>query len=343
MTDSPTPFFERLLPAPRDSGLRMEEWWVWCGSIVKDDDGRYHMFASRWPRYLIFFTGYQVASEIVHAVSDTVTGPYTFRDVVLGDRGEGYWDGRVTHNPTVIRLKDRYLLFYIGGTYSGDRPTSEEIAEDAHPKARECYRNFQIGVAEASSPDGPWRRSDRPVLSPRPGKWDAAIVTNPAPCVTPDGRILLYYRSNTPFGCRLGVAGAPRWGQPFECLRDDPILQPEKGMGIEDPYVWWSRGRYELIAKDLSGKITGELHAGVHATSDDGVAWTLSANPKAYSRSVVWEGGETEVMGCLERPQLLVENMIPQAACFAAADGPGGFRNASNTWNVVIPLRTDLG
>ena len=332
-------FIDRLLPAPKHGGFAMDDYWVWCGSAIQGDDGRFHLFAARWPRELIFFTGYKLASEIVHAAADTPVGPYAFVDVVLGDRGEEFWDGRVTHNPTVIKVEDRYLLYYIGGTYTGPRPTAEEIADDRHPTSDECYRSFQIGVAEAPSANGPWRRFDEPVLSPRPGKWDARIVTNPAPCLKPDGGILLYYRSNTPNGCRLGAAGAAAYGQPFERLRDDPILQPSGKRGIEDPFVWWNGTQYELIAKDLTGELTGEFHAGVHAFSDDAIHWTFADEPKAYSREVTWDDGTTTTQGSLERPQLLFTDGRPTHLFAATADGPGGFRNATRTWNMVIPLK----
>jgi hypothetical protein len=42
-------FKERLLPAPLDGGFKMDGYWVWCGSVIKGEDGKYHMFASRWP------------------------------------------------------------------------------------------------------------------------------------------------------------------------------------------------------------------------------------------------------------------------------------------------------
>jgi hypothetical protein len=28
---------ERLLPAPINGGFRMEDYWIWCGSVIKAD------------------------------------------------------------------------------------------------------------------------------------------------------------------------------------------------------------------------------------------------------------------------------------------------------------------
>ncbi|HEX2999390.1 MAG TPA: glycosyl hydrolase family 43, partial [Armatimonadota bacterium] len=86
-------FQERILPAPVGGGFAQAEYWVWCGSAIHGEDGRYHLFASRWPRALPFFAGYQTHSEIVRAVSDTPEGPYHFAEVVLPARGAEFWDG----------------------------------------------------------------------------------------------------------------------------------------------------------------------------------------------------------------------------------------------------------
>jgi hypothetical protein len=50
---------------------------------VKSPDGKYHMYVSRFPKSLPFHPRWMVASEIVHAVSDKIQGPYTFSDVAL--------------------------------------------------------------------------------------------------------------------------------------------------------------------------------------------------------------------------------------------------------------------
>jgi hypothetical protein len=126
---------------------------------------------------------------------------------------------------------------------------------------------------------------------------------------------------------------------PFERISDDPVLIFEGDNYVEDPFVWWAGDHLELVAKDMTGGITGEVHAGIHATSPDGLRWTLSDPPKAYSRRVVWDDGSVTVQGSLERPQLLFHDGVPTHLFCATGDGPGGFRNATRTWNMVLPLR----
>lgn len=333
--------FFNLLPAPRNGGFRMAGYWVWCGSGIRGEDGRYHMFAARWPKAYPFFDGYRVASEVVRAVAETPAGPYRFEEVVLPARGAQFWDGRMTHNPTIHKIGETYALFYIGATYDGPMPSPDAICAGS-PVPDASYATIRIGVATATSVRGPWTRPDAPVLDVRPGKWDGSVVTNPAPCILPDGQIFLYYRSNYNHQCRIGVAVAERLGAPFERLSDDPVLDFGDDH-VEDPFVWWAGDHFEMIAKDQEGGITGEKHAGVHATSADGLHWTLSDPSKAYSRRVVWDDGTVTVQGSLERPQLFFEDGEPRYLFAATADGPGGFRNAGETWNVVIPLGSGTG
>jgi len=331
-------FINRVRPAPVGGGFAMDEFWVWCGSVIQGDDGRYHMFAARWPKELPFFDGYKTHSEIVRAVSDTPEGPYAFQEQVLPARGPEFWDGQMTHNPTIHKAGDSYLLFYIGATYPDPRPTAKELWDGGLTKPNDSYRTIRIGLATAPSVLGPWTRRDEPILLPRPGKWDGSVVTNPAPCVCDDGRILMLYRSNTPDGLRIGATMADHADAPFERIADDPVLRLEGGNFVEDPFVWWATDHFEMLAKDMTGGITGEKHAGVHATSTNGTEWTMCDPPKAYSRRIVWDDGSTTEQGCVERPQLLFHDGVPTHLFAATADGPGGFRNATRTWNMVIPL-----
>lgn len=49
------------------NGFAMEDYWVWYGSVIKGENGRYQMFASRWPKKFPFHPSWMVASEIVRA------------------------------------------------------------------------------------------------------------------------------------------------------------------------------------------------------------------------------------------------------------------------------------
>jgi hypothetical protein len=322
-----------LRPASRAAGFRLADWWVWCGAAAQGEDGAWHLFASRWPRRLPFFRGYVVASEVVRAVADRPEGPYRCAEVVLPARGADCWDGRMTHNPTLLRWGGKWYLYYIGATYPGAMPDAAALAAGA-PVVDQAYATIRIGVMEAERLEGPWRRLDHPVLAPQAGAWDGSVVTNPAPCLARDGSVLLYYRSNTPQGLRIGLATAPTPLGPYTRASDRPVLDLPGGNHVEDPFVWWDGGRYHMI-----GGITGERHAGAHLVSADGRAWTVGAPAQAYSRRVQWDDGTSSELGCLERPYLLFDaDGRPSHLLGATADGPGGFNHASETWNAVLPL-----
>ena len=105
---------DRLLPAPRAKGFRQKGYSLWCGSVTKEGDGRYAMFAARWPKTHPFMHGHVAASEVVRASADKPAGPYRFEEVVLPARGTAYWDGRMAHDPFIITSGWEFLLFCVG-------------------------------------------------------------------------------------------------------------------------------------------------------------------------------------------------------------------------------------
>jgi predicted GH43/DUF377 family glycosyl hydrolase len=340
-------FIDRILPAPKNGGFSDPNYWIWGSSVIKGEDGKYHMFASRWSKK-VDFGNWVTNSEIAHAISDTPVGPYEFYEVVLPIRGRQYWDGLCTHNPRIVKYKNQYLLYYFGNTY--DFP----IPDPANPKPtpenwRAAWMNKRIGVAISDSVYGPWKRLDKPVIEPRAGHWDASITSNPAPAVNDKtGEILLMYKSSTDGlvpPLLLGVSQASQPEGPYNRLSEDPIFRFEtkdnNRIDVEDPYIWWAGDKYEAIVKDRSGKICGEEGGGVHVWSKDGIKWNLFDKVQAYSRKVLWEDGTYSEHNHFERPFVLVEDGKPTHLFAATGTGPKAWQ-FEKTWNMVIPLRTDI-
>lgn len=337
--------FPALGVVKRTSGLWMEGYWCWDASVIKGDDGKYHMFASRWPKDITFHPGWMTNSEVVHAVADTPEGPYTFKAVALPARGPGFWDGRATHNPTIRKHGDTYLLFYIGSTHPlGDtlRGVKFELSD---PRCLVARANKRIGLATSKSLDGPWERLDQPILDTKGGTFYSFLTSNPAPVVHADGSVLMVFKSRRyqsdgkHSSMMLGLARAPHYRGPYTVVGDEPLFGPDKVGELEDPFVWQNAdGSYELIAKDMSGRVVGEKHAGVHAVSRDGENWQLAAKPKAWTRTLTFDDGRTETMGQLERPFILFENGRPAYLFGAVGDGPGGFDKMTKSGNIAIPL-----
>lgn len=325
----------------------MEGYWIWCGSVIQGEDGRFHMFASRWPKSLPMHPGWLVGSEIVRAVSDTPEGPYTFQEMVLPARGAEYWDGRSTHNPHIVKHNGVYLLYYMGTTHPLQEPAAGDGYGLADPRCIVARSNKRVGLATSDSVFGPWSRADTPLLPTRPGSFDSYLTSNPAPCVREDGSVLLIYKARryegNDFGqMTIGVAEAVHWSGSYKAISEKPVFPPDQ-FHIEDPFIWRTEDGYSLIAKDMDGTLGGEKHGGIQAFSVDGIQWEPSSKPQAYSRSVRWDDGSVQMMGSMERPFLLFQNGRPTHLFTATADGPGGFQQASNTWNMDIPLEESEG
>lgn len=334
-------------PIERDSGFWLEGYWVWDPSVIRGEDGRYHLFASRWPKDITFHPGWMTNSEVIRAVADRPQGPFTFKEVVLPARGVEFWDGRSTHNPTIRRHGGNYLLFYMGSTHPlGDAPRGERF-ELTDPRCIAGRAGKRIGLAIAPSLEGPWERFERPILDVRPGTFFSFLTSNPAPVVHADGSVLLVFKARRyePDGTHgrmvFGVAKAPHYRGPYSVVGDAPIFDIEAlGGELEDPFVWQrADGGYALIAKDMSGNISGERHAGIHALSEDGVEWRLAPQVKAWSRHVTFDDGTSKVLGQFERPFIFFENGRPAFLFGASGDGPGGFANMTRTGIHVIPLK----
>ena len=345
-------WLQNKLPAPVDGGFRMDGYWIWCGSVIRGEDGNYHMFASRWSKSLPMHPGWLVASEIVRAVSKTPEGPYAFAEVVLPARGAQYWDGRSTHNPRIMKVGDTYVLYYMGSTHPFNDVEDGEILEHTGFRTISARANKRIGIAVSKSIFGPWERSNRPILEPRPDKFDNFFTSNPAPAIDKDGKVILVYKTRTyakpPYPkylqgkMSLGVAAADSYDDFYHALKDEPLLKnPE--YELEDPFIWNDEEGYHMIVKDMNGKICGEPMGGVYASSENGIDWDFQKDFLVYSRKVLWSDGVVREMGNLERPFILFEDGKPTHLFFAVSDGVDGegFMKCENTWNMVIPLKRE--
>ncbi len=325
-------------PLRECDGLSIPGRWVWCGSAIRGEDGKYHLFAASWSMERPFFSGYIFSSEIIRAESDTPYGPFTYAETVLPDRGAEYWDGRMTHNPTIHKFRDTYYLFYIGATYEGERPSGETLLQGKHPLHDATYSTIRIGVATAKSVHGPWTRLDRPILDISPDSWDRLVVTNPAACFLPDGTIYLYYRCGTPQGLKIGVAKGNADTLQFTKYPDS-LFPDHPEWSLEDHFVWHNGQNFEMIAKDIRGNVTGIIWGGAHFVSRDGLSWQPAENPVAYTRTFLCEDGKERTFYHFERPCLLIENGQP-IALYAALGEAGETALPFESPNFAKMLRT---
>lgn len=314
-------FARRLKPLGRV--LEMEGYFVWCNSPIQGEDGKIHVFFSRWIAKK-GMGGWINGSEICHAVSDGPEGPYEFVETVLAPR-PGAWDATTCHNPSIKKVDGIYCLFYMGNN-NGKTNTK------------------RIGLATANSLNGPWKRPDEPLLLPgKEGAWDDHCTTNPAFVKHPNGQYWLYYKSwNTndyetdPGPIRgnrkYGLAIAEKLEGPYIKYSGNPVID-FSGRGnntqLEDAFVWLEKKRFKMLARDM-GYYNHE--DGIIMESKDGLAWSA---PK-----IAYYGAEKygirqpppppslKKYGRFERPQILFIDNKP-AYLFTTSQG-GRYMTASS-------------
>ena len=250
---SQNPLFHRLGKAIETPAFESEGYWSWGSSVVKGDDGKYHMFVSRFPQSLPFHPGWMVASEIVHAVSDVPQGPYQFSEVALPARGAQYWDGRSTHNPRIVKYNHKYYLIYMWSAQPFADPTYDQLTLDS-PWCTVARSNKRIGLAVADSPYGPWKRLDEPILKTKPTTFFSFLTSNPSPVVQEDGSIMMIFKGRKHLedgkysNMALGIAYAPTIEGPYRILNNEqPIFQIDGQGEAEDTFLWKVDKSYHAI------------------------------------------------------------------------------------------------
>ncbi len=270
------PIIDRLQPISPDSGFRQAGYYVWGASMIRVDS-LYHLFASRWPEwtgdkasFVGILDGYRQHSEIAHAVAAHPMGPFTFERVVLSGRGGAWWDGQACHNPKIVRIGGRFVLYYIG------------IARGSPLR--------KIGYAWADAIDGPWHRLGAPLAL-------TEDANNPAPYVHEDGSILMAYRDR---GLHMHIARAEAYDAPYETVAHDIYPQGR----LEDPDLFVVDDTYHMVMEDNEGLLTGDVRHGGHMVSEDGVTWVPHDPVKAYTHTLVWTDGTSTLATRRERPDL---------------------------------------
>ncbi|MBT29288.1 MAG: glycosyl hydrolase family 43 [Thalassobius sp.] len=313
-------FSKKLKPVGRI--LEMEDWYVWGTSPIKAPNGKTHVFFSRWPASKRM-GGWINSCEIAHAVADNPEGPFEYVETVLKPRA-GMWDATTCHNPTIKFIDGKYCLFHMGNS-NGKTNTK------------------RVGLAIADSLEGPWKRSDKPLLEAGEGEvWDNHCTSNPSVIKHPNGQYWLYYKSwntldyenaknpNIRGNRKYGLAIADKLEGPYIKYEGNPIIDYSElgdNTQLEDAYVWIEEGKFKMIARDM-GIYNHEV--GLYLESDDGINWSKPQIGYLPVRDYIKEPpgpSHLRKYGRFERPQLLLENDKP-TYLFVASQG-GKFMNTS--------------
>lgn len=324
-------------------------WNIWCGTMVKGYDGKYHLYYSRWPRQ----SGHESwisHSQIAYAVADKPEGPYRDVNVPLPVYNDTAWDGAMAHNPYAVTVGGKYYLYYIA-----TRGHRLSAGEKVKPYSEEWWKrrdSERIGVAVADNPAGPWTRMDVPVLdnSKDDSAFDAMCVANPAVCVGRNGKIVMLYKGVCKNGTikggrvRFSVAFADTPAGPF-VKTDRMVFQPKDpkaGMVAEDPFLWYDKklDRYYAVTRDVVGQFTGEEGGLALLQSDDAVNWTPVKHPKVVPTNLKWADGTVMDKNAshIERPFLYFDKKGRPVLLFGAMGVARNGKQREHSYNVRIPF-----
>ncbi len=338
--------------------------YIWCGSAIEGEDGKYYLFYSRWKHgkrtldddslNFIFdgFRGWQKYSEIAIAISDSPEGPYRHLKTILkGDPARNSWDRFTFHNPQINYFNGNYYLYFISNNFNDNTHFTKPLStEQLHWYKYNCSQ--KIGVASATSIKGflenDFSKKTEYLVSPDSVRtWEVAV--NPSVTEGPDNRYYMMYKSRKPDMGHMTfwIAVAPTPTGPFTHYSE---VSTNEEMACEDPYLWYDkhRSRFYAIAKYFSrtGKLVDEFGALVLLTSIDGKNWEPAKNKLVSNKKIIWRNGTETKLAHLERPFLLFDRNGNMKTLFSAASVENPFIEKSsrvnpknNTFNVHIPLQ----
>lgn len=279
---------------PRDvnNGLEdaaLENWCYWDGRIVKDDEGKFHVYASRWDHTFPHSTGWKEGSMAMHAVSDNIMGPYKDLGLIWpdwnGDRED--WQKGRAHNTIGLRMHDgRYAVVTSeiteGEVFVSDNPYGPF---ELLGKIQVDLNGFKEGLARYTNPK----------------QKSFGHMSNVKIMLRPDGRYMLVPRSTAVMISDDGILG------PYKIMHDRvyakyaDILPQTKN---EDPTVWYSGGRYHIVYNHWPTKTSH------HFSSEDGISdWKYRgiAFKKGEDSIFTYTDGTVNDWQFIERPTAYVD------------------------------------
>ncbi|MGQ1788106.1 MULTISPECIES: family 43 glycosylhydrolase [unclassified Saccharicrinis] len=337
--------FAELLPEKFDKAniIEEEDYNVWGTNIIKGNDGKYHAIYSRWLKSRGHH-GWVTHSEIAHAVSDKLTGPYTFKNVILPARGRDFWDGDCTHNPHVMEYKGKYYLYHMGNRGSG---YWDNTPDDRMPLYKDAEwwvnrNNQRVGVAVADDLNGEWKRFDKPLIDVTGNRM---MTSTPTISRRNDGIFLLAYKYVEPHpkfknGKVVHVTATSRSPMgPFADTGIPFITHPTASFAIDDHVEWVFNGNYYCIAKDSRGAWSDYPDGSTMLFEGDdmGLRWNPAKNFLVLKAGEIkWtDGTVTKTARTADMPKFYMENGIPKALIIAILP-----KNSEISYSLVIPLKT---
>ncbi|MEM6379363.1 MAG: glycoside hydrolase family protein [Bacteroidota bacterium] len=307
--------------------LKDADYYNWGSSIIKGEDGKYHLFYSRW---LEDFSAWLTFSEIAHAISDSPNGPWRYKETVLKGRGKGYWDAITAHNPKIKYFDEKYYLYYIS-TNLGDMDYNEQDLTDTHGKSlsqspiRKMLReNQRTGVAVSSSLNGPFERLEKPIVGP--SGPITTLTVNPAITKGKDDKYYLIVKGDKPneerFIRNQAIAISDTPIGPF-VMQSKPVIDY---LDTEDMSLWYDQKRSCFYGVFHAHEYIGLVR------SEDGINWEKADPFVVLKKALPKVNGDTIKPDRMERPFIFLENGKPKTLCLAVKKG-------DRAYSVFVPIK----
>lgn len=298
------------MPVPESAIFKMEGYYLWDPSVI-EVDGTYHLFASRWPVSGERMEGWK-KSHVIRATSKSLFGPYQFQEVVLSPSGHP-WATQGVHNPKVMKTGGKYLIYHLG------------------------IPQWKTGFAYADSIEGPWKPLPHPVLATN----NPAIIERKDGSAYAVGKFKPKRTKDGQWDAYMQAFEADRIDGPYRLLGDASNRLPHD-FELEDPTLWWAKGRYHVICTDWEAKVTGISKAVVYYTSENGVDFQLDSRTPVWSQSdpVPLAGGGSVRISGVERPQVFLDGSDAVIALLVGVYPENKQKDA--TYIMVRPVREFL-
>ena len=307
--------------------FKTEGYYNWGSSVIKERDGKYHLFYSRWKKEYGFH-GWLTHSEIAHATSKSPSGPWKYKETALLGAGQGNWDAITAHNPKIKYFEGKYYLYYIATNMGGKDYTEEELVETAktgysHPNWKILRPNQRTGVAVSNSLNGPWSRMDKPLVEP--SGPITTLTVNPAIDKGKDGKYYLIIKGDKPnekkFIRNQAVAVAEHPDGPFE-IKEKPVIDY---MDTEDMSIWYDENRDRFYGVFHAHNFIGLV------TSENGTDWEKANEFVLKNKEILMEDGTVIGPDRMERPFVYHEGGEPKVLSVAVKKG-------EESYAVFIPI-----
>jgi len=221
----------------------------WDGPIIKGPDGNYHMFASRWDQSGGHWSW--LSSVAVHAVSDSILGPYVDKGMCWPSNQNGKG-----HNVTILQLKD--------GTYAS-------VVSDTRPG----------DFFTAPSLEGPWTFAGSITISAN--GFSVPQIANLSIIIRPDdGKFMVVARNGQIMISSSGLTG------PY-VIQGNSVYNTVNLPNLEDPVLWYSGGLYHIVVNSWSERKAYHLTSldGIKNWSNKGLAFDPTSNFLRYTDGTV--------------------------------------------------------